>query len=58
MTKKKAIAFYGSQQEIARVLKVSKAAVSRWGDKIPPVHAYRLEKISEGQLVVDDPFFH
>ncbi|EJW5532091.1 helix-turn-helix domain-containing protein [Salmonella enterica] len=45
MKKTKAIELAGSQAKLARLLKVSKGAVSQWGDDIPELRALQLEKI-------------
>ncbi|HFW3714902.1 TPA: Cro/CI family transcriptional regulator [Salmonella enterica subsp. enterica serovar 6,7:y:-] len=52
MKKIKAIEFAGSKAELARLLKVSKAAVSQWGDEIPELRALQLEKILEKKTTV------
>ncbi|ASD87964.1 Cro/Cl family transcriptional regulator [Salmonella enterica] len=45
MKKTKAIELAGSRAKLARLLKVSKGAVSQWGDDIPELRALQLEKI-------------
>ncbi|HCM6306808.1 TPA: helix-turn-helix domain-containing protein [Salmonella enterica subsp. enterica serovar 6,14:y:1,7] len=45
MKKTKAIELTGSRAKLARLLKVSKGAVSQWGDDIPELRALQLEKI-------------
>ncbi|HBY9791571.1 DNA-binding transcriptional regulator DicC [Klebsiella pneumoniae] len=45
MKKQKAIELAGSKAKLARLLKVSKGAVSQWGDEIPELRALQLEKI-------------
>lgn len=45
MKKVKAIELAGSQAKLARLLKVSKGAVSQWGDDIPELRALQLEKL-------------
>jgi transposase-like protein len=41
------IEFFGSQQEVARVLGVNARTVREWGDKIPLRRSYTLRKAME-----------
>ncbi|KFC08517.1 hypothetical protein GTGU_01434 [Trabulsiella guamensis ATCC 49490] len=45
MKKTKAIELAGSKANLARLLNVSKGAVSQWGDEIPELRALQLEKL-------------
>lgn len=45
MKKTKAIELAGSKAKLAKLLNVSKGAVSQWGDDIPELRALQLEKI-------------
>jgi DNA-binding Xre family transcriptional regulator len=45
MDKKDAIKLAGSAAELARVLGISRQAVSRWSGKLPPLQVYRLREI-------------
>lgn len=45
MKKTKAIELAGSKAKLARLLNVSKGAVSQWGNEIPELRALQLEKI-------------
>ncbi|HFS8091011.1 Cro/CI family transcriptional regulator [Enterobacter hormaechei] len=45
MKKTRAIELAGSKAKLARLLKVSKGAVSQWGDEIPELRALQLEKL-------------
>ena len=42
-----AVEFFGSQQEVARVLGVNARTVREWGDKIPLRRSYTLRKAME-----------
>jgi len=53
MTMKKALKYFGTQAKIAEALKISQAAVSQWGDKVPPLRQYQIERITKGELRVD-----
>jgi len=50
MKKKTAIDYFGSKAEIARVLKISRQAVSNWGDVVPIKKAWKLQAASGGVL--------
>ncbi|EGD7149886.1 helix-turn-helix domain-containing protein [Shigella dysenteriae] len=52
MKKAEAIELAGSKAKLARLLKVSKGAVSQWGEEIPELRALQLEKILEQKNVV------
>lgn len=51
MTRKRAISIFGSQQELAKFLKISQSCVSRWDEKaIPKLREYQLkEYLSKGK---------
>ncbi|WP_082783689.1 Cro/CI family transcriptional regulator [Snodgrassella sp. CFCC 13594] len=57
MRKSDVITYYGSGIAVARVLKISSSAVSQWALLIPEKQAYRLEKITQGQLKVDPSLY-
>jgi DNA-binding transcriptional regulator YdaS (Cro superfamily) len=38
--------------QIAKALKVSRAAVNQWGEIVPELSAYRLQSITRGRLRV------
>ncbi|HDR1207050.1 TPA: hypothetical protein QB282_000678 [Pasteurella multocida] len=43
--------------EVAKVLRISVAAISQWGDVIPEKNAYRLQAITNNQLEVDERLY-
>ena len=45
MKKEKAIKLFGSQANIARLLKISPQAVQQWPDPIPPLRVFQLRDI-------------
>lgn len=53
MWKTEVFNYYGSWSAVARVLFITPAAVTQWPALIPEKHAYRLEKLTQGQLKVD-----
>lgn len=42
--------FGGKKIELARALKISPSAVTMWGDDVPLLRQYQLERITEGAL--------
>jgi len=51
MTTQDAIDYYGGKKiDIAKALRISPAAVTMWGDKIPLLRQYQLEKLTNGKL--------
>lgn len=53
MKKTDAIEYFGSAAELARILKISEAAVSRWGNLLPLGRAYEIESLTERTLRVN-----
>lgn len=53
MLKSSVIDYFKTQAEIARALGIGRAAVSRWGDVVPPLQASRLAQITNGALHYD-----
>ena len=54
MIKKEVIKYFGSCTAVAEKLGVSKSSVSQWGETVPLLRAYQLEKITGGQLKVEE----
>lgn len=52
-----AVAFFGTKTQIAKLLGISKQAVSRWKDRVPLRQALLLEQASYGKLVAERPVF-
>lgn len=44
----------GKDVDIARLLKISPAAVSRWGGVVPPDRAIQIEELTEGRVTRHD----
>ncbi|USH01106.1 Cro/Cl family transcriptional regulator [Grimontia kaedaensis] len=57
MLKQDVINHFGRQRLIADTLRISQAAVSRWGDIIPEKQALRLEYLTQGALVYDPTLY-
>lgn len=58
MYKKDVLAHFEKMSEVAKVLGISVAAISQWGDVIPEKNAYRLQAITNNQLKVDESLYH
>ena len=57
MLTKTAVAHYGSKIALARALKITKQAVSTWGDIVPEGRAYQIESLTKRALRVDPHFY-
>lgn len=49
--------FYGSKVNLAKVLGITKGAVTNWGDLVPKGVAYKLQVITGGRLQVDESLY-
>ncbi|GAB6263939.1 Cro/CI family transcriptional regulator [Photobacterium sp. R1] len=50
------VQFFGSKSKVARALKVHRSTVTNWGEEVPELQAYRIEKLTKGKLKADFPF--
>lgn len=50
MYKNDVISYYGSTTKVANVLSIVQSSVSQWGEVIPQLQAFRLHRITQGQL--------
>ena len=57
MYKADVINYYGTLVKLAEVLKISPAAISQWKDIIPERQAYRLERLTNHELVVNPELY-
>jgi DNA-binding transcriptional regulator YdaS (Cro superfamily) len=53
MKTSEAVGFFGTKAEVARQAGVSRSRVSQWGEYVPELQAYRLERASGGKLKAD-----
>ncbi|ABX47947.1 Cro/Cl family transcriptional regulator [Shewanella sp. NKUCC05_KAH] len=53
MTKDDAVKFYGSQTKLAQVLNIKPSAISQWGEDVPELRAYQIERLTDGALKVN-----
>lgn len=49
-----AIDHFETATALAKALGITKSSVSQWGEHVPPLRAYQLERITNGQLKADD----
>ena len=54
METEEALAYFGGARELADALGISHQAVYAWGKKVPPLRAYEIERLTDGQLTVKD----
>lgn len=54
MTTKEAIAFFGSQAELAAALGVSSGAVSQWSDEPPDWRQWQIQVLTKNKLRVSE----
>lgn len=57
MDKNTVIKHFGSGQAVTKALGLSSGAVSLWGAEPPLLQQYRLARLSDGILRVNDPLF-
>lgn len=48
------IAYFKTKSKVAQALGLSKSALSQWGDDVPELRAYQIEKITDGRLKAKD----
>ncbi|PKH62183.1 Cro/Cl family transcriptional regulator [Shewanella sp. Choline-02u-19] len=53
MKKVVAIDYFGSQVKLAAAIGVSQAAISKWGDDVPALRAFQIERLTHGALQVN-----
>jgi hypothetical protein len=57
MKKDNVIKHYKTAAKLAQVLGIAKQAVSNWGEVIPELQAFRLDRITHGDLKYDPSFY-
>jgi DNA-binding transcriptional regulator YdaS (Cro superfamily) len=50
MKKTEAIEFFGSKIKLAKALGVAPSAVTQWGETIPQLRAFQIERLTKGKL--------
>lgn len=48
--------YFGSKTKTGEALGITKAAISQWGEKVPPLRAYEIERLTNGELKVDQDY--
>jgi hypothetical protein len=54
MKTQNAIDYFGSRKKLADALELWPQAVYRWGDEVPEGSAYKLQVITNGELMVKE----
>ena len=57
MKKQEAIAYFGTQQALADAIGVSSAAVTQWGENVPPLRQLQLQQLTLGKLKASEDVF-
>lgn len=50
MKTKTAADFFGSKKKLADALGISPSAVTMWGDEVPELRQYQIERITKGRV--------
>lgn len=50
MKTSQAVRHFGSVAALARVLEITPAAVYQWGEDVPKLRAFQLERLTDGAL--------
>ncbi len=45
-----AIAFFKNKNRLAKALGITRCSVSHWGENVPDLRAYQIEKLTNGKL--------
>jgi len=54
MKTKDAISHFGNKLKLAEALSVTKSAISQWGEDVPELRAYQIERLTGGELKVTE----
>lgn len=57
MTKQQAIDFYGSQQALAKALRLTQPSIAEWGDYPPALRQIQLEQLTKRKLRAEPDVF-
>lgn len=58
MKTKSAAEFFGSKKKLAEALGISPSAVTMWGDEVPELRQYQIERITKGKVKRGDSGAH
>ncbi|WPE28082.1 hypothetical protein PshuTeo1_38170 [Pseudomonas hunanensis] len=50
MKTKQAAEFFGSKKKLAAALGISPSAVTMWGEDVPELRQYQIERITKGKV--------
>jgi|26BtaG_2_1085354.scaffolds.fasta_scaffold67583_2 DNA-binding transcriptional regulator YdaS (Cro superfamily) len=53
MQKADVIDYFGGVSSAAKALGITSNAVSQWGESVPPLRQYQIERITRGKLKAD-----
>lgn len=55
MKTSEAIKFFGSGAELAKKLGIAPQAVYQWGNEVPRLRAFEIERLTHGKLKAESP---
>lgn len=63
MKKSDVLKYFGSQADVAQALTnggypISQPAICKWPDDVPPLRAFQIERITNGELTAELPESH
>ncbi|WP_018693556.1 Cro/CI family transcriptional regulator [Algicola sagamiensis] len=50
MKKAEAVKHFGDTKKLARALNITPSSIYQWGETIPPLRAFQIERITKGKL--------
>lgn len=54
MRKKEAIELFGSVEELAKALNITRAAIYQWNDVVPRLRRFQIQELLKSQEVLND----
>lgn len=51
------IKYFGTKAKVAQALGMNRCSISLWGEQVPLLTAYRIERLTKGKLKAKDPWF-
>lgn len=55
MLKQNVVSHFGGVTKVAEALGITKGSVSQWGETVPLLRAYQIERITNGALKAEEP---
>lgn len=55
MLKQNVVSHFGGVTKVADALGITKGSVSQWGETVPLLRAYQIERLTNGALKAEEP---